>query len=171
MVFKPKRSRRWIKIALYVVVIGGGVMWQLRNAFPPPACTAETAAGYSGEEMYDFGMKRRVLWTKDLAEATCWYERSAEAGYANAASAAGRSHEQGRGVPVDVTTAVMWYEKATEMGNSGGAFMLGKLYDNGALVPRDATRALTYFKQAARMGNSGAIKYLNDAGIEWRAKD
>ena len=121
--------------------------------------------------MYDFAIKRKVLWNKNPVEATCWFERSARAGYSLAATSTGRAYEQGNGVPVDVTRAISWYEKAIEMDNSGGAYLLGKLYDEGELVPRDEVRALTYFKQAARMGNSGTIKRLRDAGIDWQADD
>ncbi|MBO4512570.1 MAG: sel1 repeat family protein [Victivallales bacterium] len=90
-------------------------------------------------ELYEFG--KGVA--QNYGEATKWYLKAAEQGYADAQFNLGACHEEGHGVSKDYGEAVKWYRKAAAQGNTKAQKKLGAMYGNEATsgATKDAAAA------------------------------
>jgi len=93
------------------------------------------------------------LRTKDHVQASEWFRRSAEQGYAPAQAKYGDCLIYGSGVKKDSSAAVRWYTRAADRGDASGQRALGLCYDAGTGVREDARRAVELYKSAAEGGD------------------
>ena len=93
---------------------------------------------------------------KDLKQATDWYRKSAEQGYAPAQWNLGLCYKYGNGVEKDLKQAAEWYRKAAEQGDADAQFSLGVCYEAGIGVKEDPKQALEWYQKAAAQGVADA---------------
>jgi TPR repeat protein len=94
------------------------------------------------------------------AQASWWYRRAAEQGYAPAQEGLGADYESGNGVRQNDAEAARWYgealrgyRKAAEQGDTSAQIALGHMYAEGKGTPRDETEALKWLSRAAEEGD------------------
>jgi uncharacterized protein len=86
---------------------------------------------------------------RDIKQATYWFSKAAEQGYANALVSLGGRCTDRR----DLVHAMYWYNKAAEQGNATAQYELAFLYTMGVPgVPRDTVRAAYWLNEAAERG-------------------
>jgi len=114
-----------------------------------------------------------IRQTKDFAEATKWYRKSADQGNTYAMSQLGWMHFDGRGVSRDYEEALKWFRKSAELRCPEGVIGLGYLFHKGKGVARDYDEAMKYYKQAVELGHAEGLAYLGDLYLygEGVAKD
>ena len=106
--------------------------------------------------------------TRDLKDATVWFERAAKQGLAPAQYRLGSMYEKGLGVSADPVAAVTWYEKAANAGNTRAMHNLAVLSAEGSKP--DYAKAVTWFTKAANAGIRDsqynlAILYARGLGV------
>jgi len=87
--------------------------------------------------------------SKDHAQATFWYGKSADKGHQRAQYELGSSYAIGVGVPWDLKQAVLWYRKSAEQGYSIAQYALGTCYADGQGVNKDEQEAVKWLRRAA----------------------
>ncbi len=95
--------------------------------------------------MYEKGRGVRT----DYQEATRWYQKASEQGYAPAQYNLGVLFDKGRGVSRDWSEARRWYQKAADQGYLLAQYNLGLLYLNGQGTPQDYVLAHMWIDLAA----------------------
>jgi len=104
--------------------------------------------------MYDQG----VGVEQDYTEASQWYRKAAEQGYAKAQSKLANMHRTGQGVPQDIFEALDWYHRAADQGDTLALNHLGTIYALGTGVPKDLVQACQWFTLSAAFGNETGVK-------------
>jgi len=69
-------------------------------------------------------------------------------------------HQNGWGVPQNLTEAVKWYRKAAEQGAASAQYNLGFMYLNGQGVPQNYAEAEKWYRKAAEQGDVDALQIL-----------
>jgi TPR repeat protein len=102
--------------------------------------------------MYEFG--RGV--TRDLSQASAWYEKAASRGEVQAMYDLGHLYDAGPlyegGLPQDYEKARYWLVKAAEGGNRMAMVRLSDMYKYGEGVQKDDTQA-SYWSMRAEATN------------------
>lgn len=104
-------------------------------------------------------------------EATQFFRKAAEAGYAPAQYELGRLYADGPGVERDLKQAAFWYRKAADQGDAEAQNNLGALYAKGLGVRRSDSQAAHWYRLAAAQNdpeatsNLGAM-YLRGRGVK-----
>jgi len=93
---------------------------------------------------------------RDLARATYWNSRAAEAGSAKAQATLGFQYVKALGVDLDVAEARKWFEASAEQGNVSGQLGLGLLLAGRALGEANISTATFWFEKAVAQGNNEA---------------
>jgi TPR repeat protein len=132
-----------------------GVLAYQRGDYPVALALWTTAAAEGHERagfrlalMYDSG----IGVTRDNAEATRWFRRSAEKGAADAQFYVGLVYYEGKGELQNFFQAAHWFELAADQGHAESLFMLGFLYENGWGVRQDFAEAERWYALAAEKG-------------------
>ncbi len=108
--------------------------------------------------------------TKNYMEATKWYRKAANQGYARAQFSIGSMYYFGEGVTKNYTEAVNWFRKAADKGVAEAKCLIGIMYYNGEGVTKDYTEALKWFHKAAEQEIAIAqlyigVMYSNGQGV------
>ncbi len=91
--------------------------------------------------------------TRDLSEASKWYELSAGADYAPGQYRYANFLEKGHGGNSDIAGAAKWYQKAAENGNALAMHNLAVLYTSGLVDGTPNMKAaIDWFEKAAALG-------------------
>lgn len=99
--------------------------------------------------------------SKDEVQATKWFVKSAEGGYAEGQYALGMAYENGWGTPVNEAEAVKCFRAAAEQGNAHGQYALGLAYEKGkGGLKADKAEAIRLYKLSAASGDEYAIYAL-----------
>ena len=93
---------------------------------------------------------------QDFEQATYWYRKAAENGFAWAQLNLGSCYMNGQGVEQSYEQAVYWYKMAAEQGNPSAMTRLGMCYYSGRGVLQDFEMAAFWLSNAAELGNPGA---------------
>lgn len=101
--------------------------------------------------------------SKNPAEATKWWRKSAEQGYAKAQNKLGLCYHNGNGVTKNHVEAVKWFRKAAEQGYASAQFTLGICYLGGIGVSKDPTEAVKWLRKAAEQGDAEAQYFLAES--------
>jgi len=101
-----------------------------------------------------------MLLENDPAMALHWFILAARAGNAEAMNMAGRCHENGWGVPVDLERAADWFHRSAQAGHDWGEYNYANALFDGRGVPCDRRQALLYYRRAADRGHSRAMNLL-----------
>ena len=128
------------------------------------ALKGDPSAQYGLGERYYSGNKVRQNYT----EASEWFRKAAEQGYANAQYRLGELYHLGEGVPEDVDEAVEWYLRAAEQGHMWAQYDLGELYSCGTDDPQEFVEAANWYRKSAEQGHMGAqyeLGKLYDEGL------
>ncbi|MGA3126172.1 MAG: tetratricopeptide repeat protein [Candidatus Korobacteraceae bacterium] len=95
-----------------------------------------------------------------LVQASWWYRKAAEQGYAAAQYGVAADYENGNGVPQNDAEAARWYgealrgyRKAAEQGDTSAQIALGHMYAEGKGAPPDEAEALKWLSMAAEQGD------------------
>jgi len=96
----------------------------------------------------------QVYQSGDKAGAYRLFASAANAGNRKAAVQCGWQHENGAGVPRNLTEAARWYRKGAELGDSRGQKNLGALYESGRGVPEDWIEAAKWYRKSAAQGDA-----------------
>ena len=95
--------------------------------------------------------------TQDYQEATYWYRKAAEQGFAGAQNNLGWMYENGRGVEQDNRKAASWYLKAAEGGNYKAQRKIARMYVEGTVVEQSNLHAYMWFHIASLHGDDEAV--------------
>jgi TPR repeat protein len=147
-------------ISLLGMIVILYLLFKFKGAAPPPDCMLSEKTGFTGEQMWDFGIKNSVFFRKRPDQAACWFEKSATKGYLNAFGSIARAYENGDGVVQNHETAIQWHLKGMKLNNSGSFFLLAKMYESGRGVNKNTEKAIELYQAAAKLGNGGARKAL-----------
>ena len=115
-------------------------------------------AGQQGSGVAEAGhpWQKKASVTRDLARATYWNSRAAQAGSAKAQATLGFQYARALGVDLDVTEARKWFEASAEQGNVSGQLGLGLLFAGKALGEANTSTATFWFEKAVAQGNNEA---------------
>ncbi len=94
---------------------------------------------------------------RDPRAAFEWFARAASRGDAEALNMAGRCHENGWGVPVNLHRAAVSCRASAEGGHDWGQYNYGNLLFDGRGVSPDRSEALRWFLAAACQGHGRAM--------------
>lgn len=104
--------------------------------------------------------KRDSVEQDYLVQASWWYRKAAEQGYAAAQYGVAADYENGNGVPQNDAEAARWYgealrgyRKAAEQGDTSAQIALGHMYAEGKGTPRNEAEALRWLSKAAEQGD------------------
>jgi TPR repeat protein len=89
-------------------------------------------------------------------EASVWFRRSAEQGFAEAQYNLGLLFEKGDGVEENCTRAAHWYLQAAEQGHAIAQNSVAELFHEGRGVEQDYRVALKWYEAAAAQGVASA---------------
>jgi len=119
-----------------------------------PIPLREAAAAGDSKALFEIGARfAEGRGTKaDLAQASKWYEKSAELGFAPAQYRIGNLYEKGNGVTRDIAKAKTWYQLAANQGNASAMHNLAVLFAMGTNGTADNDSAARWFTQAADLG-------------------
>lgn len=95
---------------------------------------------------------------KDYAEASKWYQLSADQGMAEARYMLGILNARGEGMPSDYLEAIKWYRLSADQGYVPAQFELGNMYAAGKGVPQNYAEAYLWFSMAAATGHEASRK-------------
>ncbi|WP_133122937.1 peptidoglycan-binding protein [Zhengella mangrovi] len=119
-----------------------------------PADLREAVASGNAKAFFEVG--NRYSEGRGIAaspeEATKWYKRSAEAGFAPGQYRYANMLEKGIGTDRDLEGAKTWYQMAAQQGNAGAMHNLAVLFATGVDGVVDNTSAVRWFLDAAEMG-------------------
>lgn len=104
--------------------------------------------GYAEFKMAHYESARRI------------WEALAARGNGEAAFNLGLLHEDGLGVPPDMSKALGWYEAGAQAGSGKAQYRLGLLYASGGRVPANPERAQRWLTAAAAQGDADAARLL-----------
>lgn len=111
----------------------------------------------SGDARAQFHLATKYDWGRDVprdgAEAKKWYQRSAEAGYAEAQNSMGSVLQAEK----RYAEARPWYERAAAQNNAPALNNLAYLYDLGLSVDQDRKKAFDLYSQSANLGWAEAM--------------
>lgn len=103
--------------------------------------------------MYEYGGEGVV---QNCAEASCWYQKAAEQGVAEAQVKLGWIYRNGLGVERDLGKSKYWYCKGVqhyygeaEKGDAMAQLTLGWMYESGEAVECDYLKAVRWYRKAA----------------------
>ncbi|MCH3951830.1 MAG: sel1 repeat family protein [Acidaminococcus sp.] len=113
--------------------------------------------------------------TQDDLEASRWYRKAAEQGYADAQNNLGVCYRDGQGVEQSDEKAAEWFSKAAEQGFADAQTNLGVCYQNGQGVEQSDEKAVEWYRKAAEQGYADAqtilgVKYEYGWGVERSAE-
>ena len=97
---------------------------------------------------------------QDYAQALEWYQKSADAGNAEAMNRLGDCYFHGRGVEADYAQAMEWYQKAADAGNAEAEERLAEYSSQEAETRQDDAQTLEEYRQAAEAGDVDAMNHL-----------
>jgi uncharacterized protein len=104
--------------------------------------------------------------SKEISEASRWFERAAVGGHAGAQCCIGRFYALGIGVRRNDLNAMNYYRRASRQGHREAQFLLAEMLTIGFL--RNYTEAFQLFKASAEQGDSEASYYfalLHERGL------
>ncbi len=102
---------------------------------------------------------------QNYGEATKWYRKAAELGFATAQYHLGVLYDVGEGVGRDYARSAEWYRLAAEQGYAPAQNNLGALYLRGwGNLEANPVQAYLWFSLAGEQGFPGANKKRTDAG-------
>ena len=110
----------------------------------------------------------REGFKKDPVEANKWMKLAADQGNLNAIIGYADFHEQGIGVPKDLSKSFALLKRAHELGYAGAGARIGKYYWEGLVVRRDDETAYHYFSQAAEAGDPLGLYMLGECFLQVR---
>jgi tetratricopeptide (TPR) repeat protein len=126
-----------------------------------PACL-EAVKNYAGTTRFAYQLGRVYQAARNISDATVWYRRAADAGYAPAQVNLGIMYANGRyALARNDAEAVRLYRLAANQGYARGQNRLGYMYEEGrgGLV-RDTAEALRLYRLAAAQGNEFARRAI-----------
>jgi uncharacterized protein len=135
----------------------------------PLAEKGNPAAEVGMGKLYDFG------WgvPKDRVQATAWYQKAANQGFAEGECTIGLGYVEGMGVqPHDISRGLALMKAAVDHGSGSCAESIGELFRVGLFgVPKDTVQATAWHRKGAEMGDALAesrlgIDYEFGIGIE-----
>jgi hypothetical protein len=135
----------------------------------PLAEQGNPAAEVGMGKLYDFG------WgvPQDRVQATSWYQKAADQGFAEGECTIGLGYvEGGRVQPHDVSLGLALMKKAVDHGSGSCAESIGELYRVGLFgVSKDPVEAAAWHRRGAEMGDTLAegrlgIDYQFGIGVE-----
>jgi TPR repeat protein len=117
--------------------------------------TAQTAAGPNAPELFGKGMNALVgsSATRSAANATEYFRRSAEMGYAPAQVVLGYLYETGHVTTPDPREALEWYKKAAQQDDPLAQWLAGRIIYAGLVPGRDLNEASGFLQNSADHGN------------------
>ena len=119
-----------------------------------PACR-EAVENYAATARFAFQLGRVYQADHKLSDASVWYRRAADAGYAAAQTNLAVMYQHGRGgLPKNEVEAARLYRLAAAHGSTRAQSNLGYMYQHGlgGLAPNDM-EALRLYRLAAEQGN------------------
>jgi TPR repeat protein len=135
----------------------------------PLAEQGNPAAEVGMGKLYDFG------WgvPQDRVQATAWYQKAADQGFAEGECTIGLGYvEGGRVQPHDISLGLALMKKAVDHGSGSCAESIGELYRVGLFgVSKDPVEAAAWHRRGAEMGDTLAegrlgIDYQFGIGVE-----
>jgi TPR repeat protein len=123
----------------------------------PAAPTAETPEDWYGRGLT---LDRPGASEDDLASASYWYQKAAQAGHTNAQVNLALMYAEGRGVEFNDLEAARWYRRAAEAGDVRAQYALGLMYHMGQGVSQDYDDAIHWYETAARQGDPNAMNNM-----------
>lgn len=102
--------------------------------------------------------------SQDYQNASVWFRKSAEQGYAPGQYNLGVMYLEGSGTAKDAAEALKWFLKAAEQRHLGAMNNLAALYFYGTGVPKDLLQTYMWIRIAAQFGDENSTKNL--AGLK-----
>jgi hypothetical protein len=128
-----------------------------------PACHSAVTT-YPTSPRLNFQLGRAYHAAKNFREASVFFLRAAEQGYAAAETAVGEAFQHGTGVSPSYADAIYWYNKAARQGFAIAQNSLGAMYEQGLGSPRDIIAAVSWYRKAGEQGDSAAQANLTRLG-------
>jgi tetratricopeptide (TPR) repeat protein len=128
-----------------------------------PACSSAVQT-YPTSPRLNFQLGRAYYAAKNVREASAFFLRAAEQGYAAAETALGDSFQYGTGVSQSYADAIDWYSKAAKQRFAVAQNSLAAMYEQGLGGPRDIIAAVAWYRKAAEQGDSAAQANLARLG-------
>jgi TPR repeat protein len=97
---------------------------------------------------------------RNYVQATEWFRKAAENGYAPAQQILAWMYFTGKGVRQDYEVAAHWLQLAAHSGDPRGQLDLGYLYEHGKGVPLDYVTAYMWYETALSGGEQRARERL-----------
>lgn len=136
------KATNWLLIGAIFAIITVGLFgvkyYQQRRLSAKEVCFEKGEDYYNGNGV-----------AQDYVEATIWYQKAAEQGYAPAQMRLGSCYYHGEGVAQDYTEAVKWYRLAVAQDHAGAQNNLGVCYYFGHGVRQDYAEAIKWFEKSA----------------------
>ena len=100
------------------------------------------------------GYETGALFAKDEKQASIWYLKAADQGYAQAQAKMGAAYFEGRrGMAVDYAKAFEFLNKAVAQNDPDAQAELGRMYETGTGAPLSYAKALELYRKAAEQKN------------------
>ena len=118
---------------------------------------------------YNVGLYYHNGWSgvkQDYQQASYWYRKSADQGYADAQLNLGYLYGEGLGVEQNNQQAAYWYRKAADQGEAYAQFNLGYLYEKGLGVDQSDQQAVYWYRKAADQGDPEGMNGLGSCYID-----
>lgn len=157
---QSRKISKVLGISLLCILVGLFLLYKFKSAVPPPDCNLAENTGYTGQQMWDFGIKNKVFFRDNPKQAACWFEKGAKAGHLSSISSIARVYETGEGVTQSYSKAIYWHKQGITKGNSGSYYLLGNMYEAGRGVRKNIPKAIELWKKAANLRNGGAKSKL-----------
>lgn len=122
-------------------------------------CGAHSARGDTHQSTFADGMRAHLA--KRYGDSRPIFADLAAAGNVRAQFMMGTIHEQGLGIPKNLSRAADWYRKAAEGGSASAQYNLGVLYQFGKGIAKDAKAAAFWHQKAANQGHGRAQNNLS----------
>jgi TPR repeat protein len=151
-----RRANRVFIAAILSLLLFSASHLGLNAQVPGESIASLTARATAGDVKaeYDLGLSydRGQGVPQDHAQATAWFLKAADQGFAHAQSFIGAHYHAGLGVPQDDRLAAAWFLKAANQGLADAQYDLAVLYSGGKGVPRDLRAGRRLVPQGCRPG-------------------
>ena len=125
-----------------------------------PTPEPETAAGKTGDELYEEGWA--YYEDGNYGDALPLFEQAAAHENADSLNMLGYMYQYGEGVEKDTAKALEYYQQAISLDNAAAAFNLGYMYYHGDGVEQSYEEAAKYYTLSDELGESAAATALGD---------
>jgi TPR repeat protein len=161
-----RRADQWSKTHNVSRDAGGGVFITEKKASQEDLDALRKLKGDAerGDPAAQSVLGEAYYRSRDYQNASVWFRKSAEQGYAPGQYNLGVMHLEGSGTAKDAGEALKWFLKAAEQRHLGAMNNLAALYFYGTGVPKDILQTYMWTKIAAQFGDENSTKNL--AGLK-----